>query len=142
MITFTANPSGGTYSGTGVTADTFDPSIGAGTYPVTYSVTVSNGCVATASQTIDVQLCTGINNTTFSNELKLYPNPTAADVTISSDKQIASVLMYDFTGKLVRIVEANAFETTIDMSSLATGFYTFTITMSDKTQSMMKVVKE
>jgi hypothetical protein len=98
--------------------------------------------VATASQTIDVQLCTGINNTTFSNELKLYPNPTAADVTISSDKQIASVLMYDFTGKLVRIVEANAFETTIDMSSLATGFYTFTITMSDKTQSMMKVVKE
>jgi hypothetical protein len=50
--------------------------------------------------------------------------------------------MYDFTGKLVRIVEANAFETTIDMSSLATGFYTFTITMSDKTQSTMKVVKE
>ncbi len=142
VITFTANPSGGTYAGTGVTADTFDPSIGVGTYPVTYSVAVSNGCVATASQTVDVQLCTGINNSNSSNELKLYPNPTAADITVSADKQIASVLVYDFTGKLVRIVEANAFEITIDMSSLATGFYTFTITISDKTQSSIKVVRE
>ncbi len=142
MITFTANPSGGMYAGTGVTADTFDPSVGVGTYPITYTVSVGNGCVATASQTVDVQLCTGINTATIMNQLKLYPNPTAADVTISSDKQIASVLVYDFTGKLVRIIEANNFETTIDMSALSTGFYTFTMTMSDKTQSTMKVIKE
>lgn len=142
IITFTANPSGGTYAGTGVTTDNFDPSIGVGTYPITYSVTVSNGCVATASQTVDVQLCTGIDNVTSNNELKLYPNPTSADVTISSAKQIVSVLVYDFAGKLVRIIEANAFETKMDMSALATGFYTFTVTMSDKTQSTMKVVKE
>ena len=143
MITFTANPSGGMYTGTGVTmGDMFDPAIGVGTYPIMYQVSMSNGCVATASQIVDVQLCTGINNTISTNELKLYPNPTTTDITISSDKQIASVLVYDFTGKLVRIVEANSFETKIDMSALATGFYTFTMTMSDKTQSTMKVVKE
>ena len=142
MITFTANPSGGMYSGTGVTVNTFDPSIGVGTYPITYSVNVSNGCVASASQTVDVMTCTGINHSSATNALSLFPNPTAADVTIISDKQIASVLVYDFTGKLVRIVEANTFETTIDMSALATGFYTFRVTMSDKTQKVIKVVKE
>ena len=143
MITFTANPSGGTFSGTGVTmGDMFDPSVGVGSYPITYQVPVNNGCIATATQTIDVMLCTGISNAVSSGSLKLYPNPTATDVTISSDKQMTSVLVYDFTGKLVRIVEANSFEMKIDMSALATGFYTFTITMSDKTQSTMKVVKE
>jgi hypothetical protein len=142
MITFTANPSGGIYSGTGVSmGDMFDPAIGVGTYPITYHVSVS-GCIATASQTVEVMLCTGVNNISATNELKLYPNPTAADVTISSDKQISSVLIYDFTGKLVRIVEVNTFDTTIDMSDLSKGFYTFTITMSDKTQSTIKVVKE
>ena len=142
IITFTANPSGGMYSGTGVTADTFDPSIGVGSYPITYSVTVSNGCVASASQTVDVMLCTGIDNKVGTNELKLYPNPTSSDVIISANKEIASVLIYDFTGKLVRIIEITSFETIVNMSVLAKGFYTFTITMSDKTQSTMKVVKE
>ena len=142
MITFTANPSSGTYSGMGVTADTFDPAIGVGTYPITYSVSVSNGCVATASQTVDVMTCTGLNNSRGINGLSLFPNPTAADVTLSSDKEIASVLVYDFTGKLIRIVEVNTFETKIDMSALAKGFYTLTVTISDKTQKTMKVVKE
>jgi hypothetical protein len=63
-------------------------------------------------------------------------------VTIRSEKEMVSVLIYDFSGKLVRIVDARAFEMTIDMSSLATGFYTFTITMRDKTQKVIKVVKE
>lgn len=143
MITFTSNPSGGVYSGTGVTmGNMFDPSIGVGTYPITYQVSISNGCVATASQTVDVMTCTGITNANTTSAFNLFPNPTAADVTIISDTQIASVLVYDFTGKLVRIVEANAFETIIDMSTLTKGFYTFTITMSDNTQNTMKVVKE
>ena len=143
MVTFTANPSGGMYTGTGVTmGDMFDPAIGVGTYTIDYAVTVSNGCLASATQTIDVQLCTGMANTINNTNLNLFPNPTASDVTIISDKEIASILIYDFTGKLVRMIEANTFETKIDMTTLAKGFYTFTVTMSDKTQSTMKVVKE
>jgi hypothetical protein len=61
VYTFTSNPSGGTYVGTGVTGNTFDPSIGVGNYPITYTINVSNGCVVSATQTIDVQLCTGVN---------------------------------------------------------------------------------
>jgi hypothetical protein len=143
LITFTANPSGGTFNGTGVTmGNMFDPSIGAGSYPIVYHVSLSNGCGAVASQTVVVMLCTGIEEAIQTKGLVAFPNPTVADVTIHSEEEMTSVLIYDFSGKLVRIVDARAFEMTIDMSSLATGFYTFTITMRDKTQKVIKVVKE
>ena len=44
-------PSGGTYTGTGVTSNVFSPSTaGVGTYPITYTYTNSNGCFNSAIQ--------------------------------------------------------------------------------------------
>jgi hypothetical protein len=51
-ITLVGAPSGGTWSGTGVTGDNFDPSVG--TQTVTYSYTDGNGCSASCSTTITV----------------------------------------------------------------------------------------
>ena len=49
------SPVGGTYSGTGVVNGTFDPSIGVGTYTITYSFTDSTtGCSSSATSTIVV----------------------------------------------------------------------------------------
>src|SRR5690606_29968184 len=50
-----AIPAGGIYSGTGVTAGQFDPSVGAGSYVITYSYTDGNGCSnqVTANQVVD-----------------------------------------------------------------------------------------
>jgi hypothetical protein len=50
-IALTGIPSGGTWSGTGVTGDTFDPSFG--TQTLTYTIT-SEGCSNSASTTIEV----------------------------------------------------------------------------------------
>ena len=48
-------PSGGSYSGQGVTNGIFDPSIGSGTYAITYSFTDPNsGCSSNASKNIIV----------------------------------------------------------------------------------------
>jgi uncharacterized protein (TIGR02145 family) len=48
-------PLGGTYSGAGISAGIFNPSIaGIGTHPITYSVTNTWGCSANATQTIAV----------------------------------------------------------------------------------------
>jgi len=50
-----ASPPGGTYSGPGVTAGTFDPSAaGQGTHTITYVYTNGNGCTNSANQTITV----------------------------------------------------------------------------------------
>lgn len=49
------SPAGGTYSGTGVSAGKFNPSVtGAGTFNITYSYTNINGCTATATKSIKV----------------------------------------------------------------------------------------
>jgi hypothetical protein len=143
MITFTANPSGGTFNGTGVLlGNMFDPSVGVGSYPIIYHVSLPNGCGATASQTVEVMLCTGISEATQAQGFNLFPNPTTSGVTLQSDEQISSILIYDFTGKLVKMVEVNTFETMLDISTFAKGFYTFTVTMNNKTQKTIKVVKE
>lgn len=48
-------PAGGSYSGAGVTNGVFDPSIGAGTYTITYSFTDAvTGCDGSASKSITV----------------------------------------------------------------------------------------
>ncbi len=51
----TATPTGGTFSGTGVTGNNFNPgSLSAGDYTLTYSYTDSNGCSASASQIVTI----------------------------------------------------------------------------------------
>lgn len=45
-------PAGGTYSGQGVTSNTFDPSIGTGSYSITYTYTDGDGCSNSASRNI------------------------------------------------------------------------------------------
>lgn len=50
-----ASPTGGNYSGTGVSGSVFDPSVaGTGTFTITYSYTDLNGCNATQNQNIVV----------------------------------------------------------------------------------------
>jgi predicted secreted protein len=54
MILNTATPIGGIYSGDGVINDFFDPSVGAGTHTVFYTVTNTNNCVDSDSILIEV----------------------------------------------------------------------------------------
>ncbi|MFM7030938.1 MAG: hypothetical protein ACKOX4_00285, partial [Bacteroidota bacterium] len=54
-VTLGATPSGGTYSGTGVSDNNFSPaSAGVGSHTITYSYTDPNGCSNTISRTITV----------------------------------------------------------------------------------------
>jgi hypothetical protein len=53
-ITMTPSTTGGSFSGTGVVGNTFNPSVGAGSYNVTYTVS-SNGCSNSSVQTVTVE---------------------------------------------------------------------------------------
>lgn len=54
-IVLTATPAGGTWSGTGVNAGSFDPAAaGAGVHPITYSFSDANGCTNTCTTSITV----------------------------------------------------------------------------------------
>jgi len=54
-VTLSGSPSGGTFTGTGVTTNSFNPSVsGSGSFTITYSYTDVNGCSASDTRTATV----------------------------------------------------------------------------------------
>jgi hypothetical protein len=65
-VALTGSPAGGTYTGSSITATSFDPSVGAGTYPMSYAYTDGNGCTGSANSSIVVNASPTAALTTFS----------------------------------------------------------------------------
>lgn len=142
LYTLSATPVGGTFSGGGINANQFDPSTGPGIYSVTYTLNAGNGCMASNTQTIEVDVCTGLKEKEQMNSLSLFPNPAVSDITLQSDRLMSTIWIYDYSGKLVKQIELNALQTTFDLTNFAKGFYTLTVTMEDHSQKTLKMVKE
>lgn len=70
-----ASPAGGTWSGSGVSGSTFDPSIGAGSYTLYYSFINSAGCEAMDSIMVTVTVCAEIQPSSPLMTGMVYPNP-------------------------------------------------------------------
>lgn len=116
-------PTGGTYSGTGVTGGNFSPAAaGAGLQTITYTVT-SNGCSDAASQSINVEDCAGIEEMADFG-LEIYPNPASSVVVIKAGKDV-NFSMISEDGKIVYPVSSLSMntETKLEVSHLAKGIY-------------------
>jgi hypothetical protein len=142
-------PTGGVFSGTGVSGNTFNPSIGAGIYPITYTVIDGNGCQNSDSQNLQVDLCTGITSNNISTEnLVVYPNPSNGLITVMYNQTIAGnlfVRITDIQGKLV-VADGitnfiGAYKNSFDLSSLDKGIYMLEI-IGNKTQVHNKIILE
>lgn len=123
----TGIPSGGVYSGTGITGNQFDPSsAGYGTFMITYTYTdPSTGCSDSDQQAITVG-CIGIEE--LSSELiSIYPNPTKDIFTIQliNNVDVIKVVIYDLSGRLIQINENyNGGELLkVDLSHYLNGVY-------------------
>ncbi len=95
-------PAGGTWSGTAVTGNSFDPlAAGVGMHTITYIYTDANGCSANAVDSIWVDLCSGISETT-NVIIGLYPNPTSGEFTLQlSGTSLMTVTIVDGIGQVV-----------------------------------------
>ena len=141
--TLSAVPLGGVYVGSGISGNTFDPSVGIGVYPISYQVTGSNGCSASSTKTIEVTSCVGINEHDAADFMTLYPNPTQGKITLHSSVHIKSVSVLDYTGKLMKQYEYAAVQDTeIDLSGLAGGMYTFVVSTVNGNSKTIKIIKE
>jgi len=61
-VVLTGNPSGGTFSGPGITGHVFNPLIaGVGFHSITYSYTDANTCTSTETQTVEVKALPVVN---------------------------------------------------------------------------------
>ena len=124
-----ATPSGGTFSGTGVTsAGAFSPSsAGVGNHNIVYSYTDANNCTAKATLATTVSACTGINESTENTEAySVYPNPSSGSFTIRSLNAIHLTLSNDL-GQVVKNLNLdNSNEYEVSVSGLPTGVYFIT----------------
>ncbi|WP_300660015.1 T9SS type A sorting domain-containing protein [Fluviicola sp.] len=116
-------PAGGTYSGIGVSGGNFDPATaGVGSKTITYTVT-ANGCTDAATQTIVVEDCAGLKETTDFG-LEIYPNPASSVVTIKAGKDVTFSMISE-DGKIVYPLASLSMnsETQLQVSHLAKGVY-------------------
>ncbi|MGB3949321.1 MAG: T9SS type A sorting domain-containing protein [Bacteroidia bacterium] len=123
------SPSGGVYSGPGVSNGMFNPSIaGLGSKTISYTIT-TNGCSNAATQQLNVDNCAGINEN-LASTLVLYPNPNNGFFTVKIDNISVNRLVIkinDIQGKSVfEKTEHNIsgdYTKQIDLSNLAKGVY-------------------
>jgi len=94
------------------------------TTPTTYTVTGTNanGCSNTATFTITVQSCAGLEEETF-GDFELYPNPVTQllNVNFGELKGIQMLTVMDLAGR--KVLSNNLVSTTVDVSSLESGKY-------------------
>jgi hypothetical protein len=135
------SPSGGTYSGTSVSNNSFNTTIGTGTYPITYSYSDLNGCSSTASQNLTVINCEGSDIIELKeNNIILYPNPTMSELVIEvfQDYQNQTYIVRDVSGRLIFTGELTGNKTNLQVSALSTGTYYFTLPELNQTLRFIK----
>ena len=135
-------PAGGTYSGTGVSGQSFNPATaGLGTHAVTYSVTVG-GCTGTTSSNIVVSECAGIEDIVANSGLAIYPNPSQGNVTFTfsnTDVKNVNLTIVSTEGKVVYQNNFQSKQATVDLSTLAHGTY-FVRVIADGKSNTAKLV--
>ena len=75
------------------------------------------------------------------SEFKVYPNPTAVDWTISGNRLITKVTVYDILGKTMSSFSPNANEVIISTRTLRAGMYFAKIESANGSQTV-KLIKE
>lgn len=134
-------PSGGTYSGSGVSAGNFDPTTaGVGTHTITYDYTDGNGCSGSAQNTIQVNDCAGIEDL-VNYGVNVYPIPMTNELVVSSGAQIQNLRIFDAAGRLVFESKAEAEEVKIDVSKFSEGMYHLMIDLGSELILHQKIVK-
>jgi hypothetical protein len=134
-------PAGGTYSGTGVSGGNFDPSTaGVGIETITYSYSDVNGCSNTATNTINVEECLGLNETEMA-VISVYPNPTTGKLTLSNISGNAVYTIVSVSGQVVLSGVVSQALTTIDLTAMENGIYVLQLTQEQGLQTI-RIVKK
>lgn len=138
------SPAGGTYSGPGVTGNSFSPvSAGNGTHAIVYTYVDSNGCSNTASANITVSPCVGINENTGFAGINLYPNPNTGTfvIDLGANYEDVSVVVSDLAGRTVHAQNANNANLIPVEFDSAAGMYIVTV-VSGSNKASFQLIRQ
>lgn len=126
-------PTGGTFSGTGIIGNVFDPTVAGtgGPYPITYTITDSNGCFDDTVINTVVIMKSGIATLNDAFTFTITPNPSGGMFMISGEdaftKSGNKITVRDIYGRVVidqQIKSASGkFTTSFDLTSQPKGNY-------------------
>jgi PKD repeat protein len=140
-------PEGGVYSGPGVTNGWFDPAVaGVGTHTITYTYEDPNGCENSATETILVDPCTGMDENQNFGEVLIFPNPNNGTFTLKlnliSDEMV-DLRIYNSLNELVfeeaGISTVKNFSRVINLNDFSGGIYYLHIS-GDSTAQVKKII--
>jgi uncharacterized delta-60 repeat protein len=140
------SPAGGIYSGTGVTGGVFDPATSnVGTFAITYAYTDGNSCSASATQNIDVSVCTGVVESAAFKTLDVFPTPTSGimNVRLIVDGNFIIKAM-NINGEVLeqkQYQQKGEFIKTFDMSTYARGIYYIQVISNERNVIKMIVLE-
>lgn len=130
-ISIFATPLGGTFSGSGITSNQFNPSLaGSGMHYLYYNYTDIDNCTATDSISIYVDVCLTISEINLYN-IQIQPNPFTDHIIISADDNLDGNYAVSICNMLGEVVYMNEMsinsETSIYPADLTAGVYLISI---------------
>jgi hypothetical protein len=130
MVTLTATPAGGTWTGPGASGTTFNPSMaGVGSTTLTYSVTDSNGCSNSFDLVLTVNSCVSVTEQTLFSGISVYPNPNNGTFTLAISENTGDLLVevLDLSGRVVYSAMENnitaGYSKQVALDGIASGTY-------------------
>ena len=148
-VTLTGTPTGGTWTGPGVTGSNLNPAIaGVGAQTASYSYTDANGCSNIATVIVQVNACVGFVENTLANGVSVYPNPNNGSFTLSVNANVADLIIKitDMQGRVVYAsVENNVnagFVKQISLDTQSSGMYLMHIITNGEQQTKKIAVQK
>ena len=137
------SPAGGTYSGTAVTGNSFDPAAaGTGTHDIVYTYTDANGCTASDTSQVTVDLCTNAPGISSARSpVDAYPNPFGGSIDITGLLPGTEVQLVNLLGETVIALKAASPHCRLSTGELPAGTY-FILARNDGTITVRKVIKQ
>jgi len=140
-IILSGTPSGGTWSGSGITGNTFTPSAAdSGVQLIIYSYIDSNICSASDSVNITVNLCAGIEESLSDIAVKVYPNPNNGNFSLDLNAS-SEIIIYNLLGAVILSQNMPAGKNTVDLGSYPNGIYMITA-IKDGNRKMIRLIKQ
>ncbi|MFI5204807.1 MAG: T9SS type A sorting domain-containing protein, partial [Flavobacteriales bacterium] len=138
-----ASPSGGTFSGPGVSSGSFNAATaGVGIHTVTYAFTDGNGCTDSNTDQITVNNCTDISDFgTGISDVVIYPNPFSSEFAISgSFTGLVEMKLFNSLGELITSVEITS-NFKLQTSNFPAGVYFLQLENENETATK-KIIKQ
>ncbi len=130
------SPTGGTFSGDGVSGNNFDPIVaGNGNHTITYTYTDNNGCESSAQTSIMVVDCATSVEEVSADGVSIFPNPSEDIVNIVfSGIQASSIKVYNQLGQIMYSEDnLNGQQVQLSVEKWSAGNYTVQIFNSNGT---------